>query len=333
MSVVWRLALSGCAFLLGVLTLSLAQAEPTACQGSDLTQVGGLAAAEAARADDLVNGDGLLWRIDKPGLAPSFLFGTIHSTDESALDIARRAAQFINGSKVVATELGGPMDSIEKANITAATLAKALDRDHDTFEGAIAPEDRERIEKFIAGLGYPAEFAHHLKPWFLAILTAIPACEAEREARDLPEVDQFLAETAKNLGVKVIGLETAEEQLDAIAALRPEVAATLLTLAARAPGLNDDLYATMLRLYRESRPAEIVAIADAVGGLNEAERAAQDEFMRELLESRNAIMAERAAPLLASGGAFIAVGALHLAGKTGLIERFRAEGYTVTKVW
>ena len=333
MSVVWRFALSVCAFLLGVLTLSLAQAEPTACQGSDLTQVGGLAAAEAGRADDLVNGDGLLWRIEKPGLAPSFLFGTIHSTDESALDIARRAAQFINGSKVVATELGGPMDSIEKANITAATLAKALDRDHDTFEGAIAPEDRERIEKFIAGLGYPAEFAHHLKPWFLAILTAIPACEAEREARDLPEVDQFLAETAKSLGVKVIGLETAEEQLDAIAALRPEVAATLLTLAARAPGLNDDLYATMLRLYRESRPAEIVAIADAVGGLNEAERAAQDEFMRELLESRNATMAERVAPILASGGAFIAVGALHLAGKTGLIQRFRVEGYTVAKVW
>ena len=150
----------------------------------------------------------MLWRIERPGLAPSFLFGTIHSTDESALEVARRAAQFINGSKVVATELGGPMDSIEKANITAATLAKALDRDHDTFEGAIAPEDRERIEKFIAGLGYPAEFAHHLKPWFLAILTAIPACEAEREALDLPEVDQFLAETAKNVGVKVIGLET-----------------------------------------------------------------------------------------------------------------------------
>ena len=334
MSVIRRLALSACAFLLGVLTLSLAEAEPPKpCQGSDLTQVEGLAATHSARADDLVNGDGLLWRIEKPNLTPSYLFGTIHSTEESALDVARRAAQLINGSKVVATELGGPMDSIDKANITAATLAKALDRDHDTFEGVIAPEDRQRIEKFIAGLGYPAEFAHHLKPWFLAILTAVPACEAEREAHDLPEVDQFLAETAKDLGVKVIGLETPDEQLDAIATLRPEVAATLLTLAARDPGLNDDLYATMLRLYRESRPAEIVAIADAVGGLNEAERAAEDEFMRELLQRRNAIMAERAAPLLASGGAFIAVGALHLAGKTGLIERFRALGYTVTKVW
>jgi len=329
-----RLTLGAFAFLIGALTLSLAHAEPPKpCQGSDLTQVEGLAAAEAARADDLVNGDGLLWRIEKPGLAPSYLFGTIHSTDESALEVARRAAQSINGSKVVATELGGPIDTIEKANITAATLAKALDRDHDTFEGAIAPEDRQKIEKLISSLGYPAEFAHHLKPWFLAILTALPKCEAERETLNQPEVDQFLAETARDSGVKVIGLETAEEQLAAIANMRPEVAATLLTLTARDPGLNDNLYATMLRLYRESRPAEILAVSDALGGLSDTERAAQDEFMLALLQARNATMAERAAPLLASGGAFIAVGALHLAGKTGLVERFRAQGYTVTKVW
>jgi uncharacterized protein len=329
-----RFALSVGVCVLGLLMFTVAKAEsPAACQGSDLSQMEGLAAAEAARADDLVNGEGLLWRIEKPGIAPSFLFGTIHSTDESALEVARRAAQSINGAKIVATELGGPIDTIERANITAATLAKALDRDHDTFEGVAAAKDRAQIEKLIAGLGYPKEFAHHLKPWFLAILTAIPACEAEREAQDLPEVDQFLAQTAKDLGVKVVGLETPEGQLAAIANLRPDVATTLLELAARNPDLNDDLYATMLALYRESRPAEILAISDALGGLSDSERAAQDEFMRDLLQGRNSTMAERAAPLLASGGAFIAVGALHLAGKTGLIERFRADGYTVTKVW
>ena len=329
-----RFALSACGCFLGLFMASGAKAEaPTACQGSDLSQVEGLAAAEAARADDLVNGDGLLWRIEKPGLAPSFLFGTIHSTDEFALEVARRAAQSINGAKIVATELGGPIDTIERANITAATLAKALDRDHDTLEGVASAEDRAQIEKLIAGLGYPKEFAHHLKPWFLAILTAVPVCEVEREAQDLPEVDQFLAQTAKDLGLKVIGLETPEEQLDAIAALRPEIASTLLALAARNPSLNDDLYATMLRLYRESRPAEILPIADALGEISDSERAAQDEFMRALLKGRNTTMVERAAPLLASGGAFIAVGALHLAGKTGLVERFRARGYTVTKVW
>jgi uncharacterized protein len=329
-----RSASRACAFLVGALSFSLAHAEPPKpCRGSDLGQVQGLSAAEAARADDLVNGDGLLWRIEKPGLAPSYLFGTIHSTDESALEVAHRAAQLIKGAKIVATELGGPIDTIEKANITAATLAKALDRDHDTFEGVIAPEDREKIDRLIASLGYPPAFAHHLQPWFLAILTGLPKCEAEREALSLPEVDQFLAETARDSGVKVTGLETAEEQLAAIANMRPEVAATLLTLAARAPTLNDNLYATMLRLYRESRPAEMLAVSDALGGLSDRERAAQDEFMLALLQGRNATMSERAAPLLASGGAFIAVGALHLAGKAGLVERFRAQGYVVTKVW
>jgi hypothetical protein len=333
-SVFRRSALRACILFVGALTLSPARAEaPKPCQGSDLINVDGLAAAEAARADDLINGEGLLWRIEKPGLAPSTLFGTIHSTDESALEIAQRAAQSITGAKIVATELGGPIDTIEKANITAATLAKALDRDHDTFESAIAPADRPKIETLITGLGYPAEFAHHLKPWFLAILTALPKCEGERETLNLPEVDQFLAETARDSGVKVIGLETAEEQLAAIANMRPDVAATLLTLTARDPGLNDNLYATMLRLYRESRPAEILAVSDALGGLSESERAAQDEFMLALLQGRSATMAERAAPLLASGGAFIAVGALHLAGKSGLVERFRAQGYRVTKVW
>jgi uncharacterized protein len=52
-----------------------------------------------------------------------------------------------------------------------------------------------------------------------------------------------------------------------------------------------------------------------------------------LLTGRNATMAARARPLLQEGGAFIAVGALHLPGKDGLIERFRAQGYSVAREW
>jgi uncharacterized protein len=329
-----RLTACAIALLIGVLASARAEAEaPRGCGGRDLTSAEGLAAAEPQPADDLVNAEGLLWRIEKPGVPPSYLFGTMHSTDDSAVEVARRAAGEIEGAKVVATELGGPMDPVEKANIGAATLARALDRDHDTFEGPVAPEDRDRIEKFLAGRGYPNEFSHHLKLWFLALLTAFPACEVERAALNLPEVDELLTESARDDGVKVIGLETPKEQLDVIASMRPEVAATLLNLAARQPDMNDDVYATMLRLYRESRPAEILPIADSLAGLSEAERAAQEEFMRVLLLDRNAAMVERTAPLLASGGAFIAVGALHLVGKNGLVERFRAEGYTATKVW
>lgn len=55
-----------------------------------------------------------------------------------------------------------------------------------------------------------------------------------------------------------------------------------------------------------------------------------DLFQKVLLTDRNHIMAQRAAPILASGGVFVAVGALHLPGKEGLIELLRTQGYTIT---
>ncbi len=305
---------------------------PPPCGGKDLRHVAGLAKAEARRADDLLNADGLLWRVDKGTLPPSYLFGTIHSTDDGALTTARRAAEAIPGAKVVITELGGPMDAVEKARIGAEMLARALDHDRDTFV-ELPDGDRAKIESMIGERGYPIPFAHHLRLWFLAILTAAPTCEAKREALDLPEVDQFLAERAKAAGVRVVALETPQEQLDAVASIKPEVAAALLAVAAREPEMNDDVYATLLKLYGESRPAEILAVGDAVGGVSATERAAEDAFTRLLLVERDAIMAERLAPFLKAGGAFVAVGALHLTGKDGLVERLRGLGYTVAKVW
>jgi uncharacterized protein YbaP (TraB family) len=43
-------------------------------------------------------------------------------------------------------------------------------------------------------------------------------------------------------------------------------------------------------------------------------------------------MATNAAPILAGGNVFIAVGALHLPGPEGLVELLRKAGYTVTAV-
>ena len=36
-------------------------------------------------AGELRYGQGLLWRIDTPGIAPSYLYGTMHSTDPAIL--------------------------------------------------------------------------------------------------------------------------------------------------------------------------------------------------------------------------------------------------------
>jgi uncharacterized protein YbaP (TraB family) len=325
---IW-LALAAAGLAFGVASASAAPV----CQGRDLSNDPSVKPDFAAHADELFNGEGLLWRIDRPGLAPSYLFGTIHSTNAEAVALARDAAVYIKGAHAVATELGGVLDAQQKIEMGAAMLKAALSPAEDTIAGAFGAEDVERIDAFVAERGYPQAMAHHLKLWFLAAATSLPACESEGALAGLPEVDQLIAETAKALGVPILALETVDEQLSSLSGVSPEIAAALLGAAARLPSLNDDSYVTLLALYKQKRPARAVAILDALPGLTPQERAADAEFLRVLLIGRNETMMERAAPLLAKGGAFIAVGALHLPGKGGLIERARAAGYQVTKIW
>ena len=189
------------------------------------------------------------------------------------------------------------------------------------------------MEALLAAHGVPKELAHHLKLWFLAATVEAPLCEQARAQAGLPEVDEIVAEAGAAAKIPVVGLESADEQLAALAAAPPALSAAMLTTSARVPGLDDDAYATMVRLYHDGRPAEMIAVVDALPELTPEERAAERRFDDLLLVGRNATMAERAAPLLAKGGAFVAVGALHLPGKGGLIARFRAMGYRVVNVW
>ena len=50
-----------------------------------------------------------------------------------------------------------------------------------------------------------------------------------------------------------------------------------------------------------------------------------------LIDERNLRMRDRLLPILEKGDAFVAVGAMHLSGETGLVELLRQSGYTVTR--
>ena len=320
----------GCAlamlFVAGSLTPPAAADEaPPPCAGKILE--------DPAPEPGPINSVGLLWRIEKPGLAPSYLFGTIHSTDDGAVALARKAAQNIPGAKIVATEIGGPFDAYGMGEIASALMVKAIDKEEDTFAAFHSPADVALAESFVRAHGLASELAHHLRLWFLGVGLTQPLCEIQRVAKGLPEVDNLIAQIGKDAGVKIIGLETFDEQASVIASVKTDTAAEVLLTSARHPELNDDSYVTLLAKYRDGNPASFFSLADHISNLTAQERAAQNDFIATLMGGRNATMAERSRPLLTQGGAFIAVGAFHLVGAEGLIERFRAFGYSVVKVW
>lgn len=309
-----------------------ADASPV-CEGRDLSESPDIKPDLAAHADELLNGEGLLWKVEKTGLAPSYLYGTMHSTSSAAVALAKDASAYLEGAKAVATELGGPMDNAAKIELSSGMLRAALSPAEDTFAGAMSARDASVVDAYMSAHGYPKEMAHHLALWFLAVAASAPACEMEGAQKGLPEVDEVIAGFARERGLPVVALETVAEQMQALQSVPKDLAATMLLAAARAPQLNDDAYATLLALYIRKRPTLAVAVLDALPGFTPEERAAEAEFTRLLLVGRNELMMQRAAPLLEKGGAFVAVGALHLSGKDGLIERARAAGYLVTKIW
>ena len=306
--------------------------EAPVCAGRDISADAQIKPDWKAHADDLVNGEGLLWRVEKPGLAPSYLYGTIHSTNAAAIALAREALTHLDGAKSVATELGA-MDSQQKIDLGAKMMRAGLSPDADTFAGAIPADEAPKVEAYVAERGFPAVMSHHLKLWLLTVATSLPGCESKGQQLGLPEVDELIANTAKAKGLPVIGLESVDEQTHTLATLPDALSAKLLIASAKAPGLTDDSYVTLLNLYLAKRPSAAIGILDAIPDLSREERSAETEFTRLLLVGRNETMLARAKPLLDKGGAFIAVGALHLVGKNGLIELTRAKDFKVVKVW
>jgi uncharacterized protein YbaP (TraB family) len=68
-------------------------------------------------------------------------------------------------------------------------------------------------------------------------------------------------------------------------------------------------------------------------GTGAEERRLNEVFTRRLVHERNVRMAERAEPRLREGGAFIAVGALHLYGSGGVLSLLERRGWRVTRVY
>jgi uncharacterized protein len=193
----------------------------------------------------------------------------------------------------------------------------------------VVPDDLEaklRAHPLVAMV--PPEFIEGLQPWVVTSLIGKSVCEAKRAATNFT-LDQSLVFQAQLSNVPVLGLETISEQLHVFAdfSIEDEVKMMLDALSPQVP--HEDVLATLINLYQQRRVTVALLLARKYGnsaGLGHL----NERFTTALLGKRNVNMAKRAAPLIDKGQAFIAVGALHLAGDDGVVELLRKAGYQVT---
>lgn len=308
-----------------------------ACGGADLIARMKEEAPEGyarlqSEAAGIVNGQGLLWRVEKPGVAPSHLFGTIHITDERVTRLPPPVRAALEAAGSVAVESVEALDKAAMQENLQNYQPLMFFQDGRSLAQHLSADRRAALAETLKSLGGKIEALGAAKPWVVATTLAAPACETARQA-ELPVVDKIVAEEAQKSGTPLISLESVKEQLSAFDAIPLDLQAEYLIASVRLFPRLEDLFATMTELYVERRIASIEALSRILSeevGISDTGYAA---FNDSLVERRNAVILARAVPLIDKGNAFIAVGALHLIDHTGLVALLRDEGYTVTRVY
>jgi uncharacterized protein len=227
------------------------------------------------------------------------------------------------------------LDSVGRLVLEADIVAAKAHRE-GLMPYLVAPEPRDLATLFTA-----AELARirarascngldgavtRLKLSFIATILALPCPKAGGEGGSYEEGVEL---AAQQRGLKVTGLESAEEEFAALAALPDRLFIGEIKQMAAHPDDADKTVDRMIRLYNGGDFDGLYKLM-----LSDAPKSAADRklFVDKVLLERNRHMMERLTDVLAEGNALVVVGALHFPGSGGIIDLLKRQGYRVTKL-
>jgi uncharacterized protein len=325
-----------------VLTLAFAAAaraeEDPACGAKDL--VAALKASDPAAYEKLKaegtkikNSGARFWKVEKAGLPPNWLFGTMHLSDPRVTNLPEEAKAAFDSSKVVVLESDEILDQQKAAANMMARPELMYFAGKETIADYLRPDEKKLLEEGLMKRGMPLAAVVKMKPWLLTSMVSLPSCELSRKAQGMPFLDMKLAKDGLAAGKEVKGVETLAEQMEVVASLPMSFHVKSLIGSMKYPQYTADMMETTLQLYLQGE----IGLVFPAGTYFAPEMDASDFqdmtlFEEKLITMRNHNMADRGEPILARGNVFMAVGALHLIGDQGLVELLRKKGYTVTAV-
>lgn len=261
----------------------------------------------------------LLWQVESPRGAISFLFGTIHSDDPRVLELPRPVTLAFDQANTVVLEM-------DLGLVSAATMSQVVMLPQGKSLADLIPASlyRETV-KVMSSLGYPEEITRQLTPWAIQLTLSMPPPSTGMF------LDAVLYEQAVAANKRVVGLESMEEQLSVFRDLSTTDQVTLLQHTIKEyPQLAQQIEQLLIAWLDRDLQKMITMSRES---MQELPAGVQNRFGRSLVELRNHRMAERSLPVIHQGGAFIAVGTLHLVGDEGLVALLRQEGMKVTAVY
>ena len=278
--------------------------------------------AESKGEQAILHPKGLLWKIERQGMSDSYLYGTMHVGDPRVVNLAPEVERaFMQTDHFV-------MEVLMNFKAMGYMASASFFSDGRTLKDVMGYLEYKRLTSLInKRIFLPEDVVKHMKPWAVLMLLMMPV---DQQAQSAAALDMVLYRRANQRKLELTGLETAQEQIAVFDSMSMEDQLWMLNRSIKEIDITDAQLPDMLNAYIDRDLAQLVRIQQA---FMYEDSEVDDRFMHQLLDVRNEKMTKRILPVLRQGNAFIAIGALHLPGKEGVLHLLEQQGYTVTSIY
>lgn len=278
-----------------------------------------LAAGPAAAQTASAPGKSFLWKVQS-GTKVVYLAGSIHALSADVYPLNPAFDRAFAASDTLVEEID--LAEADSLALAPTLLAKGMYLDGRRFDSVVSRETAALVTARLKDSGLPVEMFQTMKPWM--VMLTVAALEAQKAGLD-PNlgVDKHFYDRAKTAGKTIVGLETAESQLDRLDKMPDSVQEQLLR-------------SSLSEIETERNSLKMIVAGwrrgDAVG----LEKTLLSDFKeypaayKSLIVERNQnwipqieACAARPQPCL------VVVGAAHLVGPDGLLAIMQRKGYRI----
>ncbi|WP_046756015.1 TraB/GumN family protein [Kordia jejudonensis] len=258
-----------------------------------------------------------LWEISGNGLEKkSYLFGTIHVTCDATLGVDVKKALDETSQVVLELDMDDPeMNKEVMQNISM--------NDGKTLKNYVTDEEYGIIDSlFTKHLGISIKMMETMKPIYLtsSLLPKLIDCEMQ-------SFETKLINTAKEQGEEINGLETVEEQIKVFDSIPYKLQIEgIITMAKDDLNSEKEMLSKLIEIYNSKN---ITKLHDHMFNNSDNYLSKYEDI---IVSNRNIKWIPKMVNYAKEQPTFFGVGAGHLAGKNGVIQLLRNEGYTITPV-
>ena len=280
--------------------------------------------------------EGLFWSISKGGEHIGYLFGTIHSNDARVTHLKKpvKSALLVADNFCVETFPGVRYFS-PNTGFKSIVKDMMLEDGQRLNELVDAKTYKSLREKLLVN-GFKDERIERLKPW--AAMHALAGIYKAKDAADKDNnnnsvmLDHMLYQMALENSATMYQLETLEELMAAYYAF--PVDAQVALLKDRVDHLDElsTIAEAMIESYLKEDLTQMLSLATRFISADSTDKGYKKTYLKHVLYIRNIVMAHYMLAPLRKKNTFIAVGALHLYGKEGVLSLLEGYGYQIKRI-